>query len=99
MARNWGSVEAGQLSMQKIIRLRKKTALMMNANLKENELYDPLKDEVVHIKDVSNTSLGRIYKSLNAMYKASDPSFIEVRQFILSKKQLIDNELSKRYDV
>lgn len=98
MARNWSGIESSQESLIKLVKLRHKIGNMMNKEIKENEVYDSLKDIVISVKDLPSTSLGRIQKQLNAMYKATPPERDDIRTYILKQKQLVEHEQTLRFD-
>ena len=92
---NWNTSEEALTELQKIIKRRKKVASFVNAEMKFGEVYDPLKESIVIIKDATTSTLNRISKSLNAMYKSSEVKDTR-RDIILNKKKEIDEELLKR---
>jgi len=98
MARDWKAVEAMQESIQKTIKRRKKTAKFSLAEMADDEIYDPLKDVVVKISECTTSTLNRLIKSVNAMYKASAPSDIEVRDLLIKKKVVLEREYESRSD-
>lgn len=92
---NWSASEDALTDLQKIIKRRKKVSAFMSTEVKDGEIYDPLKEAVISIAEAPISTLNRISKSLNAMYKSSDIKDMR-RDFILKKKKEIDNEILKR---
>ena len=92
---NWSASEDALTDLQKIIKRRKKVSAFMSTEVKDGEIYDPLKETVILIAEAPISTLNRISKSLNAMYKSSDIKDMR-RDFILKKKKEIDNEILKR---
>ena len=92
---NWNTSEEALTELQKIIKRRKKVASFVNVEMKIGEVYDPLKENIILIKDATTSTLNRISKSLNAMYKSSEIKDTR-RDIILNKKKEIDAELLKR---
>ncbi len=96
MPRNWKTVESTQESLQKMIARRKRTANFMSAEMSDDEVYDPQKEVVIKISDAETSTLNRLAKSVNAMYKATQAQDVEIRETLLKKKTAILNELTKR---
>ena len=92
---NWSASEDALTDLQKIIKRRKKVSAFISTEVKDGEIYDPLKENVILITEAPISTLNRISKSLNAMYKSSDIKDMR-RDFILKKKKEIDNEIIKR---
>lgn len=92
---NWSASEDALTDLQKIIKRRKKVSAFISTEVKDGEIYDPLKETVISIAEAPISTLNRISKSLNAMYKSSDIKDMR-RDFILKKKKEIDNEILKR---
>lgn len=93
--RNWNTTEEALESLQKTIKRRQKATLFMTTETKDGEVYDTLKCEVISIKDATTSTLNRLSKSLNAMYKALDITD-KRRDYVLSKKKEIDDERTRR---
>jgi hypothetical protein len=91
----WNTAEDALTSMQKTIKRRQKVALVINSGAVEGEVYDPLKDCIIKIDDAATSTLNRISKSLNAMYKSMEVKDTR-RNIILSKKIEIEAVLSNR---
>jgi len=96
MARNWKAMESAQEAIQKIIKRRKKTSNFIKSDMGDDEIYDPLKNTVVKICDCTESTLNRLIKSLNAMYKATEASDIEIRDVLIKKKVQLEKELESR---
>ena len=96
MAHNWNMTENSQLELQKMIKRRKKIGKMLNHEINTGEVYDPLKDVVLIIKDTTTSSLNRILKSINAMYRSSEPSDEKTRSSLIKQKLAVEKELEKR---
>ena len=92
---NWEAYENGLTATMKTAQRRKRLSVFASIEMKEGEVYDPLKEVVISIADAPTSSLNRISKSLNAMYKAADITDSR-RDIALSKKREIDNELESR---
>lgn len=92
----WESMEKAQEELQKLIARRKRTAKFMQNELKDGEVYDPLKEIVISIQEAPITTLNRIQKSINSMYKSSEPSDTKTRETLLKKKKEIELEIAKR---
>lgn len=96
MPRNWKSIESTQESLQKMIARRKRTANFMSAEMGDDEVYDSQKEIVIKISEAATSTLNRLAKSINAMYKATQAQDIEIRETLLKKKSAILDELTKR---
>ena len=91
----WDTTEDALSSMQKTIKRRQKVALVINSGAVDGEVYDPLKECVIKISDATTSTLNRISKSLNAMYKAMEVKDNR-RSIILNKRQELISELERR---
>lgn len=96
MPRNWKAMESTQESLQKMIARRKRTANFMSAEMGGDEVYDPQKEVVIKISEAETSTLNRLAKSVNAMYKATQAQDVEIRETLLKKKAALLNELNKR---
>lgn len=92
---NWAASEDSLTDLQKIVKRRKKISAFTSAETNEGEVYDPLRNIVISISDAPITTLNRISKSLNAMFKSTEAKD-ERRYIILNKKKEIDAEILKR---
>ena len=91
----WDTAEDALTSMQKTIKRRQKVAAVINSGAVEGEVYDPLKECVINISEAATSTLNRISKSLNAMYKAMEVKDTR-RSIILNKRQELIKELENR---
>lgn len=96
MAHNWNLTENSQLELQKMIKRRKKIGKMISKEISDDEVYDPLKDVILKISEAPTSSLNRILKSINAMYRSSEPSDTTTRKSLIRQKLSLEKELERR---